>query len=261
MSDPIIKAELPEFVVGTPMRVYSYPSDRYRGCEPKVIHPSVNLMWEGKMIARAKYLEYHVHGESSSPWPVVWTRKKCIIYLPPADGQMVIFYKNAVRHANSWDVPRAQGIWALSQVWDSMHHIGHIPTLGERHSTTYVGAVRLNPASFDVVTPIVDNNDDAQDTAHEVVIEHPSSPTSGVHLRMPPSGHVAAGTKWASAPGGSYPPWVTAWLVDSGCPLDLLDRMHVQGCLDSVCDGSKVTLATANGDTVSSEVSRCSSTN
>ena len=42
--------------------------------------------------------------------------------------------------------------------------------------------------------------------------------------------------------------------MDSGCPLDLIDRSHIQGCLDSVCDGSKVTLATANGDTVSSEV-------
>ena len=48
-------------------------------------------------------------------------------------------------------------------------------------------------------------------------------------------------------------PLVRSWLVDSGCPLDLIDATDCAGCRDFIVDGPIVTLATANGDTVSSQ--------
>ena len=169
-----------------------------------------------------------------------------------------MFTRNCVDAVEYWRVTRLEGTAILAQVWDSMIHVGVEPDASERSSSDdSAWGVRLCPSIFDVRTPIVDEDEDADDglTTNDVVQKPSSSDTSGVHLRMPPSSRGVAGTKRVACPaGGSYPRWVTSWLVDSGCPLDLIDRSHIQGCLDSVCDGSKVTLATANGDTVSSEV-------
>ena len=242
-----------EHVVDTPMRLTVYPQWS-RNLRPKGANHSADLVRTGVHLARAKYLEYHLHGKSTHPWPIVWSRTKCIIFLPPSGGKAT-FVKNIVRHVDFWELPREQGMAALAQVWDHVLHTGYLPDEAERLVASQCDLyVRLTPSVFTVTTPLVDyDDDDANDSADSVVIEHLSDSASGVHLRMPPSGYVAAGTKRVGG-SGSYAPWVSSWLVDSGCPLDLLDRMHVQGCQESFCDGSKVTLATANGDTASSEV-------
>ena len=240
--------------VSTPMVTRgSLPDNSWK--PPKAPNVSSGLIQLGRSITQAKYLEYHLHGTSTLPWPVVWTTTQCLIYLPPS-GRRSAFLQNRVHAVESWRVTRPEGIAMLVHVWDSLLHVGHEPNEAERSSLGDCSlGLRLSPSVFDVRTPIVDEDEDGDDglSANDVVLK--SSERSGVHLRMPPSSRPAAGTKRVVGPaGGSYPPLVTSWLVDSGCPLDLIDRSHIQGCTDSICDGSKVTLATANGDTESSEV-------
>ena len=158
-----------------------------------------------------------------------------------------------------WRTTREEGSAALAYIWDHVLHLGQTPTDQERSSSesSSVG-VRLSPSVFALTTPLLDDGDESDHGQFDqrLVYVPPSSDNeSSVHLRMPPSGHTAAGTKRVQYEAGTVcPPFVTSWLVDSGCPLDLIDRTQVLGCLSSICDGSKVTLATANGDTTSSEV-------
>ena len=51
---------------------------------PKIPNKSASLVEWGYALVRAKYLEYRLHGTSSQPWPVVWTRSMAFIFLPPA---------------------------------------------------------------------------------------------------------------------------------------------------------------------------------
>ena len=127
-----------------------------------------------------------------------------------------MFTRNCVDAVEYWRVTRLEGTAILAQVWDSMLHVGVEPDASERSSSDdSAWGVRLCPSIFDVRTPIVDEDEDADDglTTNDVVQKPPSSDASGVHLRMPPSSRGVAGTKRVACPaGGSYPRWVTSWL-------------------------------------------------
>ena len=49
-------------------------------------------------------------------------------------------------------------------------------------------------------------------------------------------------------------PAVDSWLVDSGSPLDLVDRSDAEPCKAHVTTGTRVRLATANGETIADQV-------
>ena len=52
----------------------------------------------------------------------------------------------------------------------------------------------------------------------------------------------------------AFGPAIRAWLVDPGCPLDLIDKSYVAHLRHFVQPGQDVTLEAANGDTDTSEV-------
>ena len=171
---------------------------------------SLSLVAEGVSIARAKYLEYHVHGTSTTPWPVVWTKTKGFIFLPPT-GRKPVFssgrYTSVVARlgVERWSVPRAEAIAVLSHVWDSVLHYGIVPSDKERSGNNdSTWAIRLSPSVFDVTTPIVDEEEGTEvgNADNDVVLNATTSYHEGVHLRMPPSSRPAAGTKRRAEPGG-----------------------------------------------------------
>ena len=49
-------------------------------------------------------------------------------------------------------------------------------------------------------------------------------------------------------------PRVDSWFVDSGSPLDLVDREDSRTCSEHITKGSRVRLATANGETIADQV-------
>ena len=121
-----------------------------------------------------------------------------------------MFKDNYVHRVEHWRVSRPEGIAVLGQIWGSMLHFGHEPDASERSSMgdSTLG-VRLCPSVFDVYTPIVDEDEDADEGVgdNKVVTPSPSSDTSGVFLRMAPNSRPAVGTKRRVCPaGGSYPP-------------------------------------------------------
>ena len=130
---------------------------------------SQGLIQTGRDIARAKYLEYHLYGASTMPWPVVWTTSSCFIFLPPS-GRRPVFDRNRVRGVESWRVTRLEGIAVLVHIWDSMLHIGHEPNQAERSTVDDCSkGLRLSPSVFDVRSPIVDEDDDDDSSANDVV--------------------------------------------------------------------------------------------
>ena len=119
--------------------------------------------------------------------------------LPAPNGSKVVFKDNRVYKVELWCTIREEGAAAFANVWDDMLHLGLVPTDQERSSSvsSEVG-VRLSPSVFVLATPLLDDGDQSDYGQHDpklVTMPPESNPTSGVHLRMPPSGHTAAGTK------------------------------------------------------------------
>ena len=153
-------------------------------------------------------------------WPVVWENGDAFIFHPPVSGVVDDDY---VAHSTNFDyikVDRDDGIHLLRNRWGSHMHVGDVPDEKCNHVTHDGTGVQHLP-TFDVVY----YHDESQNDAATVMA-----------------------TPAAACITQSDPIRVKSWLMDSGTPLDLVDKRSVKNHKEFITNGDPVLLDTANGE-------------
>ena len=140
-------------------------------------------------------------------------------------------------------------------MWEHVQHFGLTPLATEREAVLaqksseailvrgnfqFRGPLHGGEEEDDVQQQPPQNVDILGDTQAKLLSAKP----------FPNISHAAPATTSSS----DASPKVTAWIMDSGSPSDLVDRDDVLECADHIENGERVRLATANGETVSTEV-------
>ena len=167
---------------------------------------------EAQRIAQAMALSGLYGNVITHGWPVVWSREYCMIYSPPASGTVDDAY---LKHRSSIVGDRYErlvGIQLLANCWDQFSHIGQVPEHGE------IREVRSNTPDLTCGLPRYEG------IPYNHGADKPSEPiASATPLAEPPCNAPAAPCRHASDESVA-PIGVTSWLMDSGTPLDAIDR-------------------------------------
>ena len=199
-------------------------------------------------------MQFELFGHHTTRWPVGWSRSTCYIFLPP-DGHRPFMRSGYVYKPLCWRVPRQLGITFLFEFWDEVCHHGLVPDAAQRAEADHTSCpLRLTPEHFVFRTwsPVDGEDIDRSDLG---VVDLTEDAKCVIH-RPPVRASLNSSTSStvASATSSRQGPRIRAWLIDSGCPLDLIDRSFTTHFKNFVRPGQLVTLATANGDTEASEV-------
>ena len=165
------------------------------------------------------------HGyETEYEWPVAWYDGKCEVFAPPADGVIDDDYlvSKHAHEATTVRVSRDEGIALLRNVWCNYYHVGDIPChdMIERTCSTSPPAGAALP-NFDVAC----------------IHAHGEPPITPIVKAMPVVRETVG-----------EPIGVDSWLMDTGTPLDIVDRSYLGSNLQFVKPCRPVVLDTANGE-------------
>ena len=169
-------------------------------------------------------------------WPVDWSGGFAWIGVPPNDGIIDEDFLIA-KHDSYMRVPRNVGIDILSNVWDKFQHFGEVPSRMEVHS-----AATLAKASGMLCVDKVGHDEMLYDYG-EAVYKH-ATDTPGEPRRTivsPATPHTT---------NGKVPVAVDSWLMDSGTPLDIVNKASIAGNRHRVRKIDRIVLDTANGQNV-----------
>ena len=212
-----------DLLKGVPTRGVGYWENKPKFPEGQIIRD------EAHALARALYMEYELFESHTLSWPIAWTRTTCFIFLPPDGTRHFLHRGGFVYKPLCWRVQRTSGVHLLADVWNLVHHYGVVPHADEQSSkdpTALPFKLSAENFAFKTWSPTVGD----LDTSEIGVID--SSADTKFTLCIPP----ARASLLPSMPSEikknkSSPrvgPRIRAWLMDSGCPLDLIDRSRVR---------------------------------
>jgi len=190
--------------------------------------------------------------------PVVWTGSAAHVYHPPEDGlyKLAWFQWSYAPHRT---FPHDDALTLLAPRWDQHLHMGHVPARPSvsdakplDHTVYFdfsIFAVTLrDPEDMVEVTPCTANpagcGTEATD-AQAMPGDSPSEATSATH-KASPEVHKPKAMPCKSA----KPIKVNEWLINSGTPLDLVDKAAVKRYTHLVESCEPALLDTADGEVV-----------
>ena len=216
---------------------------------------------EAHAVAKAAALEELTTGATNARYAASWTLKEAKIYVAP-EAERAFAEDDVLRLVVPVVLTRRRAIAALADDWQLVHHYGAMPDKAEiekhRSARAYVQFGRedfrvararsvVEPTTADALRP-TDLESSGTGEAEQADVRRPptrsKSPRAATAKRSSSCVHDPVDPR----------PDVQSWLMDSGCPLDLIDATDARSCTDFIVQGEAVTLATANGDTTSKKV-------
>ena len=198
-------------------------------------------------IARAAVLDEVVNLDAQPEYAVEWTDREAVVYMAPASHEVAFDENDLVITPPAIHLENMHALSALSRIWDEVHHhpVDNVTDVMRDAATLVEAPVHFNIEDFRIGSTTVD-------VRSRMAARTPSLARPPTRPRSP-----RAAPAWRSGGGDASAvptPLVTSWLIDSGCPLDLIDSADAAPCRSYVVKGPLVTLATANGDTDSRRV-------
>ena len=143
---------------------------------------------------------------------------------PPQSGYVDEVFLNWNTTLSVFTDTRRKGMQLLYPCWSSFYHIGDVPPLTEAAACYKPAGPSLDPELFSW-TPRWGENDEAVSSDHAVPCAAAKGATA-VELKP------------------------ITWLIDSGSPLDLIDRSRTKACEHLIQGSTPVHLETANGELI-----------
>ena len=177
----------------------------------------------GAALTQAKYLAELFGNSSPAGWSVVWTGDLCRIFYPPDRDQVnVIVITDWARQVNFEVTSREGGIQLCAPLWQEFFHVGDVPT--RKEVLSLYDASRRSYTKEDLGFNATDDDDPEYE------------------------GDVPCTRNTTTAPAIMDMVLVRNWLMDTGCPMDLIDEGEAAPFAQFIERGGDVRLATANGE-------------